>query len=211
MADDFDDTFVATRRQLRGVAESLVAGPQYRESGTIRLAVRPDGFSAVALPFAVRGTELVYPSGSVTLAGRVGVVAATAGIDAGPPAGAYAITDPLPLDADLKLDAAAAQWVYRCHYAGGHALKQALPEQHPVLWPEHFDVAVTENEVNYGVSAGDDHHPRPYAYIGPWNLRTGHFWNAPFGALHELDPEHDIDALAADIVEFYERGRSELR
>jgi hypothetical protein len=45
MADGFDDAFVATRRQLRGVAESLIAGPQYRASGTIRLAVRPDGFT----------------------------------------------------------------------------------------------------------------------------------------------------------------------
>ena len=30
--------YVATRRQLRGVAESLIAGPQYRMAGTIRLA-----------------------------------------------------------------------------------------------------------------------------------------------------------------------------
>jgi hypothetical protein len=50
MADEFDETYVATRRQLRGVAESLLAGPQYRSAGTIRLAVRPDGFTAVALP-----------------------------------------------------------------------------------------------------------------------------------------------------------------
>lgn len=28
------DAFVETRRQLRGVAESLIAGPQYRASGT---------------------------------------------------------------------------------------------------------------------------------------------------------------------------------
>jgi hypothetical protein len=51
----FDEDFVASRRQLRGVAESLIAGPQYRASGTIRLAVRPDGFTGTALPIAVRG------------------------------------------------------------------------------------------------------------------------------------------------------------
>ena len=39
-----------------------------------------------------------------------------------------------------------------------------------MLWPEHFDVAVTDNEVNYGVSAGDDGHPLPYAYVGPWDF-----------------------------------------
>ena len=60
MSDGFDEVYVDTRRQLRGVAESLIAGPQYRASGTIRLAVRPDGFAGVAHPdLAVHGTELV--------------------------------------------------------------------------------------------------------------------------------------------------------
>ena len=35
----------------------------------------------------------------------------------------------------------------RSLYAGGYALKATLPEQHPVLWSEHFDVAATEDEV----------------------------------------------------------------
>ena len=100
--------------------------------------------------------------------------------------------------------------VYRSHYAGGHALKHVLPKQHPVLWPEHFDVAVTADEVNYGVSAGDDHHPTPYAYVGPWTPRTGPFWNAPFGALFSLNLGHDVDELAGSIVDFFERGRREL-
>ena len=43
MSDGFDEVYVDTRRQLRGVAESLIAGPQYRAAGTIRPAVRPDG------------------------------------------------------------------------------------------------------------------------------------------------------------------------
>ena len=29
MSDGFDEVYVDTRRQLRGVAESLIAGPQY--------------------------------------------------------------------------------------------------------------------------------------------------------------------------------------
>jgi len=40
MADGFDGIYVATHRQLRGIAESLIAGPQYRRAGTIRLALR---------------------------------------------------------------------------------------------------------------------------------------------------------------------------
>nr|WP_090278700.1 hypothetical protein [Mycolicibacterium komanii]CRL74312.1 hypothetical protein CPGR_03596 [Mycolicibacterium komanii] len=202
--------YVATRRQLRGVAESLIAGPQYRTAGTIRLAVRPDGFAAAAVPLSVHGTDLVFPNGSVRLAGPVAAIAEEAGVVPGPPDGVYRIVDPLPADAELALDPNAAAWLQRAHYAGGHALKHVLPQQHPTLWPEHFDVAVSEDEVNYGVSAGDETHPTPYAYVGPWQKRTGPFWNAPFGALYPLGAGHDVDALTTEIVDFFERGRTEL-
>jgi len=201
---------VATRRQLRGVAESLLAGPQHRATGTIRLAVRPDGFAAVAIPLAVHGTQLVLPNDAVALAGPLSSVAALAGIAAGPPDGVYEIVDPLAPDADLNLDPAAVDWLNRCHYAGGFALKHVLPQCHPILWPEHFDVAATAAEVNYGVSAGDAHHPTPYAYVGPWRVPAGPFWNAPFGALYPLPAAPDVDDLTSQIIEFFERGRREL-
>ncbi len=121
---------------------------------------------------------------------------------------------PLAIDTVLDLDADAAEAVSRSLYAGGTAIKAVLPEGHPVLWPEHFDVAVTDNEVNYGVSAGDDGHPLPYAYVGPWdfaaNARTGPFWNASFGALYPLDLSADVDTLTADIAEFFRRGQAHL-
>ena len=177
-------------------------------SGTIRLAVRPDGFAGVSIPTAVHGTDLVFPNGSVPLAGPVSAIAV--GLDPGPPDGVYEIVDALPADAVLDLDAGAAEWIHRSHYAGGYAIKNVLPDQHPVLWPEHFDVAVTEDEVNYGVSAGDDYHPTPYAYVGPWTLRTGPFWNAPFGAIYALDPAHNVDELASSIADFFQSGRKEL-
>lgn len=202
--------YVATRRQLRGIAESLIAGPQYRTAGTIRLAVRPDGFAAVAIPLSVHGTDLVFPNGSVPLAGPPAGIAEAAGVTPGPPDGVYPIVDPLPDDAELDLDPGAAAWLQRSHYAGGYALKHVLPQHHPILWPEHFDVAVAEDEVNYGVSAGDETHPTPYAYVGPWQQRNGPFWNAPFGALYALEEAHDVDTLTERIVDFFERGRTEL-
>ena len=205
-----EDQYVTTRRQLRGVAESFIAGPQYRSAGTIRLAVRPDGFTGVSISVAVHGTELVWGEDGAPLTGSVGTLAATTGLDVGPPDGAYEIADPLAGDAVLDLDAQAAEVIHRSLYAGGFALKSALPEQHPVLWPEHFDVAATENEVNYGVSPGDDFHPLPYAYVGPWTSRIGVFWNAPFGAFVALDVSHDVDRLATDIADFFVRGRAEL-
>lgn len=206
-----DAIYIATRRQLRGIGESLIAGPQFRASGTIRLAVRPGGFTGVTIPLEVQGTELVWPNGAAPIAGAASELADAAGVDFGAPDGVYDIVDPLRRDTVLDIDGAAAELLYRCHYAGGHALKKILPEQHPVLWPEHFDVAVTEDEVNYGVSAGDENHSTPYAYIGPWTARSGTFWNASFGALHPLDPSHDVDVLTAEIVDFFERGRRELR
>lgn len=205
-----EDRYVTTRRQLRGIAESFIAGPQYRSAETIRLAVRPDGFTGVSILVAVHGTELVWGDAGAPLIGTVGALAAATGLDVGPPDGVYEIVEPLTADTVLDVDADAAELVHRSLYAGGFALKSALPEQHPVLWPEHFDVAVTEDEVNYGVSPGDDFHPLPYAYVGPWTSRIGDFWNAPFGAFQSLDPSHDVDQLAADVTDFFERGRSEL-
>jgi hypothetical protein len=174
------------------------------------LAVRPDGFAGVAIPLAVHGTQLVLPNDAVGLDRSLAEVAAAAGVDLGPPDGVYDIVDPLPADTVLEIDAAAADWLYRSHYAGGHALKHVFPESHPVLWPEHFDVASTESEVNYGVSAGDDYHPTPYAYVSPWTARTGSFWTAPFGAMYPLNPAHDVDALTTRISDFFERGRREV-
>ena len=199
---------VATRRQLHGIAESFVAGPQYRATGTVRLAVRPDGFSATTLAIEVHGTTLVWPGGSAELAGPVRDMAEATGLDVGPPpATVYRSVAALDPDAVLDLDAAAADSIYRSLYAGGFAIKAVLPEAHPVLWPEHFDVAATVDEVNYGVSAGDDFHELPYAYVGPWNFstapRTGPLWNAPFGAVHGLDLTADVDTLATDITEFF--------
>ncbi|MDT5177762.1 MAG: hypothetical protein QOJ95_1960 [Mycobacterium sp.] len=204
------EAYVATRRQLRGIGESFIAGPQYRSAGTIRLAVRPDGFTGVSVPVAVRGTQLVWGEDGAPLTGTVGTLAAASGLDVGPPEGVYPITDPLADDTVLDIDPNAAELVQRSLYAGGFALKSTLPEQHPVLWPEHFDVAVTEDEVNYGVSPGDDFHPLPYAYVGPFTPRIGDFWNAPFGAFVALDTSHDVDRLATDIGDFFERGRAEL-
>jgi hypothetical protein len=133
--------FVGTRRQLRGVAESLIAGPQHRASGTIRLAVRPGGSSGVALAIAVHGRDQVWRNGGAPLTGPVSVIAEKADVDVGPPEGVYDLRDPLRPNAVLDLDVGATEWIHRSHYAGGHALKYVLPECHPVLWPEHYSAA----------------------------------------------------------------------
>jgi hypothetical protein len=57
--------------------------------------------------------------------------------------------------------------------------------------------------VNYGGSAGDDFSPEPYAYVGPWQARTGPFWNAPFGTLRPAAALGSAD----EILAFFEEGR----
>ena len=209
------ETIITVRRQLHGIAEGFIAGPQYRAAGTIRLAVRPDGFTGTALPVAVHGTRLEWPGGAVELAGPVGELVRASGLDFGPPPeDLYWPASPLALDSVLDIDADASELIHRSLYAGATALKAVLPEGHPVLWSEHFDVGVSDDEVNYGVSAGDDFHPLPYAYVGPWDFGTATrpdpFWNAPFGAVHPLEVSADPDALAAGIADFFRLGRQSL-
>jgi hypothetical protein len=73
-----------------------------------------------------------------------------------------------------------------------------------VLWPEHFDVSITVDEVNYGVSPGDGYLGEPYAYVGPYTPRSGAFWNAPFGAARPLATLGELEA----VVEFFTEGRT---
>jgi hypothetical protein len=55
----------------------------------------------------------------------------------------------------------------------------------PILWPEHFDVAIEIGDegagarATYGFSPGDENHPEPYVYVAPWTPRPpGELWNA---------------------------------
>jgi hypothetical protein len=199
-----EDTLLATRRSLHGVAECLIAGPQYREHGTIRLRVLPGGFGGLRSDVRVDGTELMWDGERGPLAGTWGGLAAAAGIDGGPPEGLYSETSGVGPDDPLLVDPAAAALLADWFARGDAALRTFAPDDAPVLWPEHFDVAIQLDEVNYGVSPGDAENARPYAYVGPWTPRDGAFWNAPFGALREIDDLPDVDAMAA----FFAEGRA---
>lgn len=196
-------TYRRSRVGLHAVAELLIAGPQYREFGTIRLAVVHRGFAGVRWPVSVVGEELVWPEGRVRLKGTYREVAAAAGFEPGPPEGVYADTTGVDTDSAIEVDPSAAGLIEDWFALGDKALRCLASGVTPVLWPEHFDLSSTVDEVNYGVSPGDDAHPGPYAYIGPWTPRTGDFWNAPFGALR---PRTAVNTVAA-LLEFFEEGR----
>lgn len=192
-----------TRRSLHGVAELLLAGPQFRTSGRIELRVTPEGFATVAEPeLAVEGPRLVTPSGALDLPGRTfREVAADAGVEAGDLADVYSGGPGVQPDETIELDPGALTTLLRAFAEGDRALRTFAPEETPVLWPEHFDVAITVGKVNYGVSPGDGFLPQPYVYVGPHEPHHGEFWNAPFGAAH---PVREV----LDLVAFFSEGKA---
>lgn len=209
------DALAPTRRSLHGIAEWIVAGPQHRGAGTMRLAVRPGGFGTTRTYgevelVAVAGTDLVVERGAATrripLTGTCLALAAAAGLEAGGLEGAYADTSGVAVDEPLAVDAGAAALLAAAWTVGDAALRALGGEgaPAPVLWPEHFDVAVTLDGVDYGVSPGDGYSDQPYAYVGPHAPRSGPFWNAPFGAAQPLA------ALGgeADVLAFFAQGRA---
>ena len=198
-----EHVLTATRLSLHAVAEQLLAGPQHRAQGTIRLRVTPGGFGQVADEWRVEGDRLVGPGVRVPLTGTIADVAAAAGVEAGAPT-SYSDHADRPEDAPLEVDAAAAAELAAWFARGEAGLRAFAPEEEPVLWPEHFDLGITVDEVNYGISPGDAGQPSPYAYVGPWTKREGPFWNAAFGALRAATELPDADAVAA----YFSAGRA---
>ena len=203
---------VTARLGLHAVAEFVLAGPQWRTSGTIRLAVTEDGFATIRPPapgierLAVRGAALVRePDGlTVPLAGPFQELASTLGIRSGAPDDVYPPTSVPPESLDLP--AIGVDTVLHALILGDQALRAltATTEQtglEPVLWPEHFDVSLTLDEVNFGISPGDAEHPLPYAYVGPWSVPRGAFWNEPFGAARALQDFDDVTAVTDFLLE----------
>ncbi|GAA2822854.1 hypothetical protein GCM10010441_54200 [Kitasatospora paracochleata] len=199
------DILTRTRRSLHAVAEHLLAGPQYRTSGTIRLRPCPGGFATRLEPaLQVVGTDLVTPAGPLPLSGTdCATLAAAAGLVPGGTAELYSDGSGVPADQRLEVDPAAARRIADAFALGDAALRALFPGADPVLWPEHFDLGVTAEAVNYGVSPGDTYLAEPYAYVGPHIPRTGAFWNAPFGAARPMADLPDEPALLA----FFTEGR----
>ena len=202
-----DNVLVAARRSLHAVAEQVLAGPQYRAGGTIRLGVTPGGFAQVTGALRVEGTDLVTGDRRVPLTGTIADVAAAAGVAAGVPEGLYGDHADWADGERLALDPTAAGVLAAWFARGDAGLRAFAPGEEPVIWPEHFDLAISLDEVNYGVSPGDAGHGSPYAYVGPWTPRDGPFWNAPFGAVRGADELPDADAVAA----FFTAGRDAVR
>jgi hypothetical protein len=197
-------TYATTRHSLHGLAELVLAGPRYAAGGSIQLRAGADGIRTWDdPPVRLSGGELVSGSVRVPLDGiTYGAAAAAVGLTAYPLDGVYHDGPHVTPDERVALDEEDVRLVEESLGSGDEALRRFAPSREPILWPEHFDVGITVDQVNYGVSPGDAHHDRPYAYVGPHRPRAGAFWNASFGASLALDASTDVAALLA----FFEEG-----
>lgn len=212
-----NDDLAATRRSLHGVAELVLAGPQYRATGRLRLGVVAGGFATTSLtpPLLVDGSliagTVAVGTGGVTavIAGRTPrAIGAELGVAVGRPEGLYEDGSGVGPDETLALDPGQAGVIMGALALGHDALTAFAAAEPPVLWPEHFDVAIRVHDVNFGVSPGDGFSAEPYAYVGVASPPAGdRFWNAPFGAAVPLREFPDAPAVAG----FFAAGRDRAR
>lgn len=196
---------VTTRRALHAVAELVLAGAQHRACDDIRLRVSPGGFRTVAEPdLRVAGLDLVAGDRRIPISGGTPAsLAAAVGVEAGEPANLYHDGSHAPVDLALRLDPAAVEQIMRGYAVGDAALRLFAPDEEPVLWPEHFDVGIRVDDVNYGVSPGDGFLAEPYAYVGVDPVPADPYWNAPFGRTRPMTEFTD----AAGLRDFFAEGR----
>ncbi|HEY6798203.1 MAG TPA: hypothetical protein VI248_26285 [Kineosporiaceae bacterium] len=214
--DPSPDALVRARTSVHGLAEHVFAVAARAATRSIRLYVHDGALSTPDLPGAGTGdptTRLELRDGVVArrpggpelpFAGPLGDLAAALGVP-------FGLTDPPYRPASgcgpehlVDADAAAVERVLEAWRVGDAALRRFDPAQTPIVWPEHLDVAIVADAINYGVSPGDGFEPWPYAYVGPHRARTGPFWNAPFGAARRLA---ELDGVEG-VVAFFTAGRT---
>jgi hypothetical protein len=199
------DSFAETRAGLHTLAEQVVAPARYEANGKIGLRFTRGGFgtpflvsdgSGAETQVRVDDGELVVVAGGAIRRSPVttlGEATRFVGLASpGAPVAVYAPTTSGDQAAVLAVDRAAARAVGEWYGFCASVLEQLRSESADAslvqLWPEHFDLAVDLGDgeaggrANFGGSPGDDGHPEPYLYVGPWAPRTGPFWNEPFGA-----------------------------
>lgn len=217
------ETLVSTRNALHTVAEHLLAGDLWRATGRIGLRQLDGGFGQPEVTvdgerrrLRIDGNRLVVLRGDVetweplsTLAGA----AAFAGCELGAPDGVYrAETVPDPdgrLEVDPDAGRALADWYALVGAALGRFRRNHAEDRPTIaqLWPEHFDLACSMSEVNFGGSPGDADHEVPYLYVGPWSVAPGEHWNETWGASVAWTEVAEV----SEAVAFFEAGLTAAR
>ena len=222
------DRFAATVGGLHRVAEQLVA-PSRKPENEIALEATPGGFGTPEFEFAgarqrvrVEADELVREVDGEERRARLRTLAEAGAI----------VTDLLAPEAELGVEPLGIEREPALALAGIHGFGAAVLAElgsaaapadaasAPILWPEHFDIAIelgseTAGErATYGLSPGDENHPEPYLYVGPWRPGvSGELWQAHGFPGAEL-PYADLLAAAdqhAAAIDFFETRRAALK
>lgn len=204
------ETFGETRAALHALAEHVIAPARKAVDGRIRLRWLPGGFGTPRYgsdqQIRVDGAELIVAGGGACRRQPITSCRDAAGFVGVDRAGR-------PKEA-LDVDEQASRWLgdfYAFALAVLEDLRGHVTADAPVLWPEHFDYAITAGDesrgsrANYGASPGDEHHHEPYLYVGPWREQTGALWNATGFAgaeltLSELVGADDPRSVALDFM-----------
>lgn len=215
------DTAQQTRLDLHALAEHVLAAARFASTGRIGLEAVHGGFAtpefdgpAGPTVVAVESTSLVVRDGAGERRAAIttiGDAAELVGIEPGAPAEVYPPATPLDPDRPLTVEPAAAARIGAWFTTANEALVRFVAdldtngvEADPItLWPEHFDLATVAEEVNYGASPGDDEVAGPYAYVGPWQRRSGAFWTETWGAARLAAELPTPDA----VLGFWREGR----
>lgn len=221
------DRFAATRESLHRVAERLVA-PARKPENEIALTVTPGGFGTP--PFELGGTSIqVRVEGVELVVERDGAVerAALESLASGAALlGAELLPETVDDAGPLALDPTAATRLADFYAFAAAALRRLRESLGPAdapseinLWPEHFDLAFEAGpeeaglRANYGASPGDELHPQPYLYVGPWTAKPeGELWNAAAFNGAELSYGELVAASEAEVsaIEFMATRRAAL-
>ncbi|MET0602395.1 MAG: hypothetical protein ABW167_10430 [Baekduia sp.] len=187
-----DEALVTTRLALHALAAQVISPLRVQATGNeIALQVRPGGFGTPAPPdgswVGVSGTEVVR-LGAGGDEQRTGITSLrAAALFVGLVGGASLSNDPLEVHAGAASVLAEA-WAIGEEALIAFAADGAEDPSPPILWPEHFDVAIeagskaASTRATYGISPGDADHDEPYAYVAPWTppepTGPATFWNA---------------------------------
>ena len=221
---DDTTTRITTRTSLQAMAEHVLSASLHAANGRIGPRRTPGRFGTPEFDHArdlrqilVVGTDLEVHDGvnrrrePITTLPAAGELV---GIEPGAPRDIYTPTTVLDLDADLLIDAGYARVIADWYELVDEALAllrcEAADDASTMtqLWPEHFDLAASIDEVNYGGSPGDDGHDLPYLYVGPWTPPPrDDYWNETFGASRSANLIDSVD----DVVAFFREGRGRPR
>lgn len=226
------DTFTSTREALHQVAEHVLAKARFVDDGQIRLTTFAGGFGTPLLSdgrrVRIEGPDLVvdHNDGSRrTGLATIGEAAAFVGVDPGSLTEVYPAATALQPDRPLSVDPGSAHelaiWFgFTAEVLDLFAAELDGVELSPlVLWPEHFDQAffthdpVETRRSNYGASPGDEGHPEPYLYVGPFGrVAADKFWNATHfnGAVLSLSELMATGEPAETALRFLRTGRALL-